>query len=435
MANYQYPNAAGIPAAPAGETSTPRPGGQRRRKNNRQGGRGQQPPARLPPPTGAPPCPGKNDPLWTPGMAGTEMTAMPSVEYIFSSCEALPEVISVMHSSLCCKSAGYNRRVPESAFAYYCATVTYARLLKLHHDNGCLTSWEEEYFIKCVAALDLKIPVLLAHYLAGFGNTHVPCGRDIKFRMLDRPDYVGGWFGRVSPATQPLYQNYPCLAVFLSRMFAALKGAENDPIWWDFPEEIQPDLPYGIRPSTACIGYGPRERLSIDQRTFLEFSILGETFPSDNSALPLCQSVLFSVGNELAAAGIKLSPCPTALVGSQAQLGLITISQELVPINNKTMSFKCPYQMPSEISFSASAFMYRVHHAVDDLRPGLKINIPWCVWHYESKHCDDCWSDFGFQGNQLSFGEPQFLQILEFQTTPFLVRARLQAMERAFHES
>ncbi|KAJ1376560.1 hypothetical protein SESBI_49807, partial [Sesbania bispinosa] len=274
MANYQYPNAASILGAPAGQASTPRPGRQRRRNNNRQGGRGQQPPTRLPPPTGAPPCPRflatqstleKNDPLWTPGMAGTEMTAMPNTE-----------------------------------------------------------------------------------------------------------------------------------------MFAALEGAENDPIWWNFPEEIQPDLPFGIRPSTACIGYGPRERLSIDQRTFLEINnILGKPFHSDKRALPLCQSVLFSVGNELAAAGIKLSPCPTALVGSQAQLGLVTISEELVPINNKTLSFKCPYQMPSEISFSASAFMYRVNHAVEDLRPGLKINIPWCVWHYDSQHYDDRWSDFGFQGNQL----------------------------------
>ena len=425
-------------------------GGNRRRRG---GGRGQRADANvaplrqtnLPVPTGAPPrpthlattsTPERNDPLWTSGVAGAELQPMPNVEYVYSSAEALMDVTSVIHSDYSTASSGYAHRVPESALAYYCATLVWSRMLSLHISNGLPFAEAEARFVEQVASLQLEAPLLLAYYLSGFGNTRVPSGRDIRFRMIDRAylssNGFGCWFGQVSPETQSLYQNYPCLAVFFSRMLASLDSSTQR--WWSLPDSISPGIPGAIRPSLALLGYGPRENLSPQQVGFLASSQIypDEPIISSNTSFPLNISLLMAVHRELKAVGsLKLSPVPTGILGSQAQLGRITLEGEArVPLVEHPATFESPYAMPPEVSFAASAFGYRIYHAVDEL--GTDSVAPWCVWIYQPSSAS-LWLDFAVVGNQLRDSEPQLLQISEFRTTPYLMRARLEALEQALN--
>ena len=456
----QHPNQQGLlPLPPPEAALAPRgrgAGNNRRRQprnNQRRDDAGEQPRRRnnLPLPTGAPPrpqflattsTPERNDPLWTTGVAGDELQPMPNIEYVFSSAEVLPQLCSVVHQANVAASAAYSRRVPESAFNYYAAVLTYARMLSLHKANGLLLSLDEDRFCEQVSSLQLEAPVLLAHFLSGFGNTRVPSGRDVRFRMLDRPDYgdydgIPGWFGQVSSETQPLYQNYPCLAVYAARMMSSLglaNAAAN--LWWIPPLEVRPGLAGEMRPSSAMLGYGPRERLSPGQSALLEGAgiMVGEYFPTSNPSLPLCFPLLLAIHNELKTiGGKKMLPLPTAILGSQAQLGRVTVELEL---NNRAVDrthiFESPYRMPREITVPATAFCYRVLHAVENFN-GTQF-APWCVWLYNNVHGVD-WADVVTTGNALRETEPEFLGLSEFRVAPYLVRARLEALESGLNRA
>jgi len=181
-------------------------------------------------------------------MADTTLQPNLGVHYLHPGCEALTDIIFVCYSTLRSNCAGYSMRIPQCAFGYYCAVACYWRLLYLHINNGLMVTDSELSFTHQVKSLQLEVPPLIAHFLTGFGNTTIPSGRDIKFRMWKVPSYCNagnttGWFGRVSADTQPFYQNYPCLAVYVARMFASLEGGKD--IWWNFPTEIQPVIAGG----------------------------------------------------------------------------------------------------------------------------------------------------------------------------------------------
>lgn len=425
----------------------------RPRRNNRGGGQGQNqrnadPRVRPPRQAGAAPPPGpprpthlattstpeRNDPLWVNSLAGSELQPMPNNEYVHSGCEALPTIISVMHASCVASSSGYARRVPESALAYYSACVTYARMLRLHMENGLNVSADEERFVEQVYSLNLEVPMLLAHYLAGFGNTRVPSGRDIRFRLRPRAyrpvvDVVSGWFGPVSAETQPLYQNYPCLAVFASRILVDVQEGDEFNRRWNIPPAMRPEDGDGTFPTQSMLGYAWRVRLSEQQRQFLHLQDIyyEDPFPSVNPTLPLSVNLLLAVQNELnALASLKRSILPTSIVGSQAQLGLVRVENELAPITEKTSILETSYRMPQEITFSASAFTYRVAHNVERLTP--ESDAPWVIWRLPQGELRSRMSEVG---NSLRENEPEFIQLAEFHTTPYLLKARLEALEHA----
>jgi hypothetical protein len=164
------------------------------------------------------------------------------VHYFHPGCEALTDIIFVCYSTLTSNCDGYSMRIPQCAFGYYCAVACYWRrafgyycavacywrLLYLHINNGLMVTDSELSSMHQVKSLQLEVPPLIAHFLTGFGNATIPSGRDIKFRMWKVSSYcnagnTSGWFGRVSADTQPFYQNYPCLAVYVARMFATLR--------------------------------------------------------------------------------------------------------------------------------------------------------------------------------------------------------------------
>lgn len=69
----------------------------------------------------------RNEAFWFTFHEGKALQAMDSMEFIYSSAEALPIVSSVIHNSLCAMNTNYQRTVPESAMAYYCAIVVWAQ--------------------------------------------------------------------------------------------------------------------------------------------------------------------------------------------------------------------------------------------------------------------------------------------------------------------
>ncbi|KAH1030580.1 hypothetical protein J1N35_042754 [Gossypium stocksii] len=301
--------------------------------------------------------PERNDPLWTTGVAGAEMMPVHEAQYVYSSFEALPHVTS------CVKG------------------------------NALFLSHDEERFVEQVSALQLHPPLLLAHYLSGVGNTRVPSGRDIRFRLPNRPPLVRtqntpGWFGRVSPDTQGWYSSYPCLAVYASKVLADLDPGEYAR-HWDFPQEIVPEALGGGRPLS------------------------------------------FSSGSELdAASGMKTSPLPTLLLGSQAQLGRVFFEDELTAVANKAAVFKCAYKLPAEISFAATTFCYRVVHDTDQLNEML-VDPPWVVWRFRAGQRENTIYEYAIRANQWRDHEPSFLNLSAFTTTSYLLKARLQAFNRA----
>lgn len=449
----RYQPAGLLPTPPPSPAAESRDGNTRRGRQSRGGNRRpaqrSEPNVRPPRVNGGPPLAGpprpthlatvstpeRNDPLWTTGLAGAELQPMPNVEYIHSGAEFLPQVVSVIHSSSVTASAGYSRRVPESALGYYCGVLTYARMLQLQAGNGLLVTPDEERFVEQVSSLSLSPPMLMAHYLSGFGNTRVPSGRDLRFQMLPRDYTAGGntrgWFGRVSQDTQPLYQSYPCLGVYSAKLLADAAPGDFQP-HWGFPAEVTP-LAEGGHATTACLGYAHRTQLSNAQRAFLVSAgiVHGQQFPTVNNTFPLNVALLLSVQGELnAVPTLKMSPMPTAMVGSQAQLGMIVFEEELDPVLQSTPNLTSPFQLAPEISFSASAFGYRVLHSIADVEDDTV--APWVVWFWPSR--PENYFDFVNVGNLLRDDEPMLIQELEFRTTPYLLRARLEALERALRE-
>ncbi|KAG4109980.1 hypothetical protein ERO13_D13G020750v2 [Gossypium hirsutum] len=135
--------------------------------------------------------------------------------------------------------------------------------------------------------------------------------------------------------------------------------------------------------------------------------------------------------NELdAASGMKTSPLPTLLLGSQAQLGRVFFEDELTAVANKAAVFKCAYKLPAEISFAATAFCYRVSHDTDQLNEML-VDPPWVVWRFRVGQRENTIYEYAIRANQWRDYEPSFLNLSAFTTTSYLLEARLQAFERA----
>jgi len=382
----------------------------------------------------------RNDPLWIPGMTDITLQPCPGNLYFQPGCEALTDIIYVCYTTFMSNS-GYSSRLPECAFGYYCPVAYYWRLLYLHINNGIeVTDSELLSFMHQVKSLHLEVPPLIAHYLAGFGNTTIPSSRDIMFRMRKVPSYCNagnttGWFGRVSADTQPFYQNYPCLAVYVARMFASLEGGKD--IWWNFPAEIQPVIAGGLCPSLACIGYGPRGNLSRDQRCLLEANgvRVAEQFPSSNRCLPLNVSLLFGIRTMLCAqSGLQLLPLPKTVVGTVDQICLTIIEDEHEEGTTRAtpMTLTSSHFIPGEICFPASAYTYRVHHVVEEAAKEELPQQPWVVWKF-GKNAPDDWAQLTVVGNSSREGEPEILAFKGFTTTPYQIYSRLEALKTALN--
>lgn len=80
----------------------------------------------------------KNDPLyheaWFPD-GGDEFVSEPDVLYIQSGCDNLPIITEITYKTAVSTKVVFSKRVPESAWAYYLAVHTKARLLQIQIEN------------------------------------------------------------------------------------------------------------------------------------------------------------------------------------------------------------------------------------------------------------------------------------------------------------
>lgn len=151
---------------------------------------------------------------------------------------------------------------------------------------------------------------MLNSYLSGFGNIVNNDGREFKcsFRPFEAIqsaiDESSGWFGRVDADTHYLYMEYPCLAVFMSRIqndLAVTIDPENNNVDWDLPGDIAPLEEDSGHPTQNLLGYHSSVVLHRDQRTFLNESGMDDegVFFSNNNSLPLFLDLLINIQTEL----------------------------------------------------------------------------------------------------------------------------------------
>ncbi|CAH1106824.1 unnamed protein product [Psylliodes chrysocephalus] len=207
---------------------------------------------------------------------------------IHSGTTGLKYIIENLYKIFVTKAAGFAKRMPESALADYCAILTTQRLLKIHIENSFDANYETTKFVRDIDNAKYFYPKTLSRYLSGFGNTRIVGGRSLKFyyppavaRKVTVDDLR--WWGRVNDQTHHLYLNYPCTAVYYSRVvhdyvgrqqFVEAEGEEEEEE--DADEDL--DLPARIRPlqwdrsspNVNLQGWKSRTHLTNIQRGFLD---------------------------------------------------------------------------------------------------------------------------------------------------------------------
>lgn len=211
-------------------------------KNQRKKGKTTPPSSTVPTDTGVPPpahlskteSAFKDDPLYQEAffLEATDFEAEPGQLEIYPGHEMITPLIEQEYKSCAAQSGSFAKKVPESAFAYYCAVHACARDLQLCMLNGHDLSHELQYFMEMVRDAGFCLPETFSLYLAGRGSTTIPNGRDLKFNMPDihfeEARGMDGWFGRVSEFTHYLYKTYPCLPVYAMRIQRDLAYTDNE---------------------------------------------------------------------------------------------------------------------------------------------------------------------------------------------------------------
>lgn len=380
-----------------------------------------------------------NDPLfkeaWFPD-PGTELAPEAKELEVYPSCESLPVIIDVLYTEAVASKQSFSKRVCHSAFAYYCATLAYGRLLTISSANQDELSYRETQFIKQVEQGHYIVPTLLSTYLSGFGNTTIPSGRDVKFKMKKPDEFLTavalpGWFGRVDNQTHFLYKHYPCLAVYAYRILCDIAapvedeepGEEEDipDERWDLPQDVRCQAQGCGRPTENLLGWRRSERLSHEKRTFLELSGIYEgEFPVNNRAISFSNTLMHAVSTELKEIDrLNFSEVSAIPLGSQGQLvfDIFSRAEPIVEIRQETYSNSLTGPL-GPTSFIGGSFVYRTKHAIDR---GRKV---WSVYDFgRFAHVPQNWTD---TINALRVDEPDDINFARFRTRPFYVLNRVK---------
>lgn len=312
----------------------------------------------------------KNDPLYSEAFVTDESQALapePNLFEIHTKLEGLEQIAVTLHSFCTTHQTGYAKRVPESALAYYCSVYAYARMLEVHQSNFRGLTYDEREFLAKVKEFDQPIPKALATVLAGIGNTTVPNGKELKFKMLPRAyaegEYLGvniqGYFGTAGPETQALYKSYPCIAVFAQRILADLGGD----IDWNLPQGIRPADANAVHPNPNLLGYRPSVHLSAEQIAFLsKTGVTPDHFQFDNGSLAINISLILAVQRELnQVKGIQFSPFPNVSAGSTGQIVFSHSTSSVLPGYDvsEDLILRSQVRISNPVAFVASCAKYR----------------------------------------------------------------------------
>lgn len=316
----------------------------------------------------------KNDPLYKEAVfpsASEEMRPIASTIVYAPGCEGMTEVIRQTHEALKSKCPGWSKKVPLEAFEYYCAAVVYSRLLTIHSRNNFDTDFKEQRFSEMVENGNYLLPAPLSDYLQGFGNTMMPSGREVLFKLLDRQyheseEYFNGWFGQISPDNHYLYRMYPCLPVYLLRIKYCMDytdGILNDNRW-QLPNDIRPEDEDAGYPTENLLGYSLLKRFSNEQIQFLRDQGINNQvpIPLSNVDIPYCSNLMNAVQRELEATQVlKMLPVQYVVEGSQGQNLIVETTREQPAYTSPNNAFILS-KINSNVAYLASAFKYRMRY-------------------------------------------------------------------------
>lgn len=241
---------------------------------------------------------------------------------------AIDQIARQIHRSISAIDNGFNRRVPESAMAYYAAALSYARLLKVLDLSGRPLTHDEDSFMRMIYAGEYSVPALLGYFMDGIGNTKLN-QREVRVRASKRTyvrsdeDGSVGWFGKIGPDTHYLYASYPCLAVYATKV-ALDMAFTNDPNLdsvWELPADIRPEDANAGNATENLLGYRQLVKLTPLQMQWLQesgFSDQGD-YNSAHPSIPYLPDLLTAVQTELTGTKVKLVPMNKDDIGSVAQ--------------------------------------------------------------------------------------------------------------------
>lgn len=391
----------------------------------------------------APPVPGhlskshspmQNDPLMKASIVGEpDMGLTPRADdpNIFTGCDGLTTIIDMLYEKAVSAKQGFSKRVPNSCFATYCATLTYARLLSIHGQNGYRLSPDELEFVRLIKQSEYIVPSFLAVYLNGFGNTKIPDGRHLKFK-LNKPTYAGGdfngayipgYFEQVSAETHFRYKAYPCLAVYYQRVLADLLLTADreadllDDGFWDLPEGIAPINENRNYPTENLLGYRQAQILSSVEVNWITNTarFRNDHLGFEELTIPFSTNLLNAVCTELRQVeAFKFESLniqvPQGSLGQLLSESVINEEQRAIE-NEKLFSGTSLVELNQIVVCLAGPLRYRVLHHV-----GRRIQ-DWTIYSFDDlAGVPQAWRD---TINTLRNAEYPELDSVRFQTQSF----------------
>ncbi|XP_033220013.1 uncharacterized protein LOC117174767 [Belonocnema kinseyi] len=289
--------------------------------------------------------------------------------------------------------------LPYSVFAYYCATLAYARLLKLVNETmlSCSSQLspltdDEQKFLACLEDNSVQTEMLNS-YLGGFGSIRTVSGHILKFKFLN-PTYMAssngviGWFGRVSKDTHLFYKTYPCLAVFVQAMIQDLKyTAEIADSTWDLPADIRPTEPGAGLPTQNLLGYQRAVKLTRNQVQFLNCAgvTLSSSVCFDNKTLPLLLELIHNVDSCVSIYSDRHCnrKYPIEKLSSSGSLA------QCVTTDHHSTSLSCDshcyYNIDKNIGLLGSIFHYRIHHQWEENPKNTEtVKATWSIYDFKN---------------------------------------------------
>lgn len=319
----------------------------------------------------------KNDPLYAEAYfpaPADEFRQCADYQDLYTGCQGFPLLASEVYSRLKALSPTFVKTVPKCALDYYLAVLLYARLLHLARENGSDLTYAEADFVdtimegKGIATGGYTIPKSFAMYLAGFGNTSVPNGRDLRWCM-NKPNLVSarlaiagrelvihGYFGAIYPNALK-YAVYPSIGVYAQRI---VQDLANDGVNWDLPPPYRLD---GHPITTSCLGYEPARRLSAEQTAMLyDSGVSLDDFGTQNPEIHLNIGLMNAVHQKLMGIQIlQTKTLPTSSIGSQGQIPYMEVVTLPSPgLKNATFIGRSVLKIASSSGYLGSTFLYRI---------------------------------------------------------------------------
>ncbi|APG78259.1 hypothetical protein [Hubei diptera virus 17] len=324
----------------------------------------------------------KNDPLYAEAYfpaPADEFRQCADYQDIFTGCQGFPLLASEIYSRLKSLSPSFTKTVPKCAVDYYLAVMLYARLLLLHRENGGDLSYAESDFVelimsgKGIATGGYTIPKSFALYLAGFGNTSLPNGRDLTWRMskptlasaqieiAGRALTIRGYFGDIV-SNILRYSIYPSLGVFAQRIVQDLARTESNqaPVRWDLPVSFR--LP-GHPITDSCLGCESARHMSNEQvATLYDAGVTIDDFGSNNAELHVHVGLLNAVHQKLMGIPIlQTKTLPVSTIGSQGQIPYQQVVELHTPgLKNAVFSGNSILKIASSSGYLGSSYLYRI---------------------------------------------------------------------------